>query len=349
MRNKELAMKILVGMSGGLDSTYAALKLIKEGHEVVGAVAVMHEYTELDGARDAARALGIPLVEIDAKERFFAVKNNFVNEYSSGRTPNPCVVCNPLVKFRVLADFAKENGYDAIATGHYARRIEVTDGDKTLYTLERSKDSRKDQTYMLHRLPQDILSMLVLPLADEIKLDVREKAKAEGLKAAEQKESQEICFIPDGDYASYIEGIKGKFPDGRFVLDDGTVLGMHKGIIRYTVGQRKGLGIAFGEKIFVSRIDARRNEIVLSRVGSFTDTVSVDDVVFTGMSEPKCGEQRRVEVKLRYLASPVSATAVFDGEGGARLLLDTPQKAVTPGQSAVMYDGDVLLCGGFIR
>ena len=342
-------MKILVGMSGGLDSTYAALKLIKEGHEVVGAVAVMHEYTELDGAREAASALGIDLVEIDAKERFCAVKSNFVNEYSCGRTPNPCVVCNPLVKFRVLADYAKENGYDAIATGHYARIITVIDGDKTLYTLERSKDSRKDQTYMLHRLPQDVLSMLILPLADEIKTDVREKAKTEGLRAAEQKESQEICFIPDGDYATYIEGIRGEFPMGRFVLDDGTVLGMHKGIIRYTVGQRKGLGIAFGEKIFVSKIDAERNEIILSRVGSFTDTVCVDDIVFTGMREPECADERRVQVKLRYLASPVDATAVFDGKGSARLHLDVPQKAVTPGQSAVMYDGDVLLCGGFIR
>ena len=341
-------MKILIGMSGGLDSTYAALKLINEGHEVVGAVDVMHEYTELEGARDAAKALGIPLVEIDARERFMAVKKNFVEEYSRGRTPNPCIVCNPLVKFRVLADYAYDHGFDRIATGHYAEVVRVFDKGRELYTFKRAKDSKKDQTYMLHRLPRDVISMLYLPLADEVKSEVREKARAAGLKAADQKDSQEICFIPSGDYASYIEGINGVFPKGNFVLDDGTVLGTHNGIIRYTVGQRKGLGISCGEKIFVSKIDAKRNEIILSRSGSFTDRVLVSDIVFSGMCEPKAGEERRVEVKLRYLAPPVGALAVFDGNGGATLILDTPAKAVTPGQSAVMYDGDVLLCGGFI-
>lgn len=340
-------MKILVGISGGLDSTYAAYKLIKEGHEVVGAVDVMHEYTELDSARAAAESLGIPLVEIDARERFLAVKENFVEEYAKGRTPNPCVICNPLVKFRVLADYARANGFDRIATGHYARVITTEDKGELRYTFQRAKDSKKDQTYMLHRLPQDIVSLLYLPLSDEVKSEVREKAKDAGLKAWEQKESQEICFIPSGDYASYIEEIKGFFPEGNFVLD-GTVLGKHKGIIRYTVGQRKGLGIAFGEKIFVGSIDAEKNEILLSRVGSFTDKVKVSDIVFTGMHEAVAGDERRVEVKLRYLAKPVGALAIFDGNGGATLLLDEPEKAVTPGQSAVMYEGDTLLCGGFI-
>ena len=342
-------MKILVGLSGGLDSTYAALKLIKEGHEVDGAVAVMHEFTETESAREAAEALGIRLHVIDATEEFKAVKENFIREYSRGRTPNPCVICNPLAKFRALADFAVRNGFDKIATGHYARVVTREEGGENLYTLERAKDSRKDQTYMLHRLPQGVLSMLCLPLADEIKTEVREKALDEGLKAAEKKESQEICFIPDGDYASYIEGIVGKFPEGDFVLEDGRVLGRHKGIIRYTVGQRKGLGVSYGERIFVSGIDADRNEILLSTEGSYTDTVLLEDIVFSGMPEPKSREERRVSVKLRYLARPVSATAIFDGLGGAILRLDTPEKAVTPGQSAVMYDGDVLLAGGFIH
>ena len=345
---RRFQMRILVGMSGGLDSTYAALKLINEGHEVVGAVAIMHEYTDCGSAREAAQALGIPLCEIDAREQFCAVKENFVSEYSSGRTPNPCVVCNPLVKFRVLADYANEHGFDMIATGHYAKIITVGEGDKTRYTLERSRDAKKDQTYMLHRLPQDILSMLRFPLGDEIKGEVREKARAAGLKVADQKESQEICFIPDGDYASYIEEVKGVFPEGKFLHQDGTVLGTHKGIIRYTVGQRKGLGIAYGERIFVSKIDAEKNEIILSPEGSYTDSVAVRDIVFTGISEPECGTEMRVEVKLRYLARPVGAVAVFDGEGGAVLTLDLPERAVTPGQSAVMYSGDILMCGGFI-
>ena len=201
---------------------------------------------------------------------------------------------------------------------------------------------------MLHRLPKDVMSILILPLGDEIKEDVREKARAAGLKAAEQKESQEICFIPDGDYASYIEDINGVFPEGDFVLEDGRVVGRHKGLIRYTVGQRKGLGVAYGERIFVSKIDADKNEIVLSPVGSFCDKVFVSDMVFSGISEPESGVSRRAEVKLRYLAKPASATVVFLGNGRAEVLLDIPEKAVTPGQSAVIYDGDVLLCGGFI-
>ena len=341
-------MKILVGMSGGLDSTYAARKLIDEGNEVEGAVIVMHEHTEIGRAKDSADALGIKLHVLDGRVLFQAVKDNFVSEYASGRTPNPCIVCNPLVKFRVLADFAKENGFDRIATGHYAKIVARNDDGITRYTLERAKDSRKDQTYMLHRLPQDILEMLVLPLANEVKTEVKEKAHNAGLKAADQKESQEICFIPSGDYASYIEDIKGAFPYGSFVLDDGTVIGTHKGIIRYTVGQRKGLGVSFGERIFVSKIDASKNEIVLSREGSFTDTVYVTDIVFTGINDPMDRVEKRVAVKLRYLAKPVSATAIFDGKGNAILKLDTPEKAVTPGQSAVMYDGDILLAGGFI-
>ena len=341
-------MRILVGMSGGLDSTYAALKLINEGNDVEGAVIVMHEYTETDSAKEAADALGIKLHLLDGRCLFEAVKENFVSEYSRGRTPNPCIICNPLVKFRVLADFAKANGFDGIATGHYARVVTRDEGGRKLYTLERAKDTRKDQTYMLHRLPGDILSMLYLPLSDEVKGEVRQKAKEAGLCSAEKKESQEICFIPSGDYASYIEDIKGVFPEGNFVLESGEIIGSHKGIIRYTVGQRKGLGISFGERIFVSRIDADKNEILLSPEGSFTDTVRVSDIVFSGMTEPKTGATVRVSVKLRYLAKPVFATAVFDGKGGAELKLDLPEKAVTPGQSAVMYDGDCVLCGGFI-
>ena len=341
-------MRILVGMSGGLDSTYAALKLINEGHEVEGAVVVMHEYTETEGAREAAQSLRIPLHEIDAREAFCTVKKNFVDEYSCGRTPNPCVVCNPLVKFRALADYARENGFDKIATGHYARIVERDENGEILFTVSRARDVRKDQTYMLHRLPYDILSMLMLPLGNDLKTDIREKALAAGLIAAQKKESQEICFIPDGDYASYIEGIKGVFPYGDFVLEDGRVIGTHKGIIRYTVGQRKGLGVAYGERIFVSRIDADSNKIVLSLEGSFTDTVNIRDIVFSGMREPEKGSKKRIEVKLRYLATPVGALAIFDGEGGALLKLDTPQKAVTPGQSAVAYDADAVLFGGFI-
>ncbi len=341
-------MRVLVGMSGGLDSTYAALKLINEGHDVEGAVVIMHEHTEINDSREAAQALGIVLHEIDAAKEFDKVKDNFVSEYSRGRTPNPCIVCNPWVKFRALADFAVNNGFDKIATGHYARCVGYFDNGEERSTLGRARDVRKDQTYMLHRLPADIMEMLLLPLGDEIKDEVREKARNAGLRVAEQRESQEICFIPNGDYAAYIEDIKGPFPEGNFVLDDGSIVGRHKGLIRYTVGQRKGLGFAYGERIFVSKIDADKNEIHLSTVGSYSDRVGISDIVFSGISEPAKGEQRHVEVKLRYLAKPVVATAIFLGNGRAELVLDTPEKAVTSGQSAVAYDEDVLLFGGFI-
>ena len=341
-------MRILVGMSGGLDSTYAALKLINEGHEVEGATVIMHGHTDLDAARDSARALGILLHEIDATDKFQAVKDNFVSEYSRGRTPNPCIICNPLVKFRALADFARMHGFDRIATGHYARVERVTCNGSERYALVRALDPTKDQTYMLHRLPEDILSILLLPLGDDLKSEVREKARKFGLKEADSKESQEICFIPDGDYAAYIEAEKGPFPKGNFVLEDGKIIGQHKGLIRYTVGQRKGLGVAYGERIFVSKIDADKNEIVLSPVGSFSDSVKVSDIVFSGMSEPEHGRKIRLDVKLRYLAKPVTATVTFLGEGRAELVLDSPEKAVTPGQSAVMYKGGTLMCGGFI-
>ena len=341
-------MRVLVGMSGGLDSTYAALKLINEGYEVEGAVVVMHGHTDLEGARDAAISLGIRLHEIDATDSFTRVKENFVDEYSRGRTPNPCIVCNPWVKFRALADFALANGFDRIATGHYAKIVCLCEDGQLRHTLQRARDPRKDQTYMLHRLPADILSILLLPLGDELKAEIREKAKNAGLKAADQKESQEICFIPDGDYASYIEEIKGPFPEGDFVLENGRAIGRHRGLIRYTVGQRKGLGIAYGERIFVSKIDAEKNEIVLSPIGSYTERVTVSDIVFSGVSERKKDAEIRAEVKLRYLAKPTPVTVKFMGEGRVELLLDTPEKAVTPGQSAVVYDGDTVLFGGFI-
>lgn len=341
-------MKILVGMSGGLDSTYAALKLLDEGHSVEGAVLVMHEFTDVCDAIAAADAIGIKLHVIDCTAEFRAVKENFVGEYRKGRTPNPCIICNPLVKFKGLYDFAVANGFDRIATGHYARVEKIVDNGEERYTLARAKDGRKDQTYMLYRLSQDILSMLVLPLSDDVKSDVRARAEEIGLAVASKKESQEICFIPDGDYAKYIEDKTGTVPEGDFVDNEGYVLGRHKGIIRYTVGQRKGLGISLGERVFVTGIDAERNTVTLSSDAALTDGASVSDIVFTGIKPAQVGEERRVSVKLRYQAPPISATAIFADGGRATLVFDTPQRSVTPGQSAVMYDGDVLIAGGFI-
>lgn len=229
-------MRILVGISGGVDSAFAAKKLILEGHEVEGAVLIMHEFTELSAAREAAESVGIRLYEIDCRDSFNEIKQNFVSEYINARTPNPCIICNERVKFKMLYDFAIERGFDAIATGHYAR-VERLNGR---YTLAIPEDERKEQTYMLYRLPQNILSRLILPLSEGKKTNIRIIAKEQGISAANREDSQEICFLPNGGHTDYIESVAGKSVEGNFVDENGRVLGRHKGIIHYTVGQRKG-------------------------------------------------------------------------------------------------------------
>ena len=341
-------MRILVGISGGLDSAYAAMKLQREGHEVEGAILVMHDFTDLPSAQEVASSIGIKLHVIDCREMFSSVVDNFVSEYSKARTPNPCIVCNPLVKFKALYDYAMQNGFDRIATGHYANIVKISRELGDRYALERSSDEKKDQTYMLYRLPQEILGTLYFPLGNEIKSDVRESAKERGLAVAEKKESQEICFIPDGDYASFIEEKVGKFPEGDFVDEEGKIIGRHKGIIRYTYGQRKGLGVAAGERIFVTGINPENNTVTLSKNGGYTDTVEISDTVFSGIFAPSEPLEMRATVKLRYQARPIGATVLFDGNGRATVKLDEPQRAVTPGQSAVLYEGNTVLCGGFI-
>lgn len=338
-------MRILLGMSGGLDSTYAARLLLARGHTVEGAVLVMHGHTDLTAAREAAAALGIPLREIDCRELFErVVVSDFTREYLAARTPNPCVICNSEVKFRVLLNHALENGFDRIATGHYARIVKT--GDR--YAVARSADCRKDQTYMLWRLPQDILSRLIFPLGELTKEQVRAEAAREELVAADREESQEICFIPSGDYAAFIEERHGACPTGDFVDGEGNILGTHNGIIRYTVGQRKGLGIALGARAFVTDIDPVTNRITLSYEAKSDRAFKVNSLVFSGMEAAPCGEERRLKVKVRYLAPFVDATVCFDGSGGAAVTLASPVKSITAGQSAVFYDGDTVMLGGVI-
>ncbi len=338
-------MKILIGMSGGVDSTYAAVKLLDEGHEVVGAVLVMHEYTELDSAVSAAERLGIPLIKIDCTAAFDkAVKSYFENEYKLGRTPNPCIVCNREVKFRFLADYARENGFDKIATGHYARIVKTDDG----YAASAAVDKTKDQTYMLYRLPQDVLEMLCLPLSDEIKAEVKKKAQARGIIEPTLPESQEICFIPDDDYRGYLERRLGKFPEGSFVDSNGKTIGKHRGIISYTVGQRKGLGIALGQRAFVSRIDPKKNLITLSTEKPSTKAFTASNLVYSGLAPLKLGESIRAEVKIRYHALPTLATLTAIEDDTVSVEIDNPAGLVAPGQSVVVYDGDTVLFGGFI-
>ena len=337
-------MKVLLGMSGGLDSTYAAVKLREMGYEVEGAVLRMHEYTEIKEAEESASTLGIPLHVIDCRDVFKKrVIDNFATEYLSARTPNPCIICNAEVKLRMLYETAKGLGIEKIATGHYANVVKTESG----YAIARGADSKKDQSYMLWRVGEDILSALVLPLCDLEKSEIRAEAREMSLSAADRAESQEICFIPDNDYASYIENNYAKCSEGDFVSSDGEILGRHKGILHYTVGQRRGLGVAAGERVFITEINAENNTITLSKKGEgVKDSFRITDLLFTGMEKREAGSIDAY-VKTRYLAPLANVTVTFDGDSATVCFKDEP-KLVTPGQSAVFYGEGVVLFGGFI-
>lgn len=341
-------MKILVGISGGVDSAYAAKKLASQGHIVEGAVLKMHEYTEISEAEIAALNVGIPLHIVDCRDAFDnIIRKNFVSEYLAGRTPNPCIICNEQVKFRFLYEYAVKCGFDAIATGHYAKIVRIENGNDTRLAFSQAEDLRKDQTYMLYRLPQHIIEKLVLPLGDSSKENVRAEAADSGIVAADRPDSQEICFLPDGGYPEYIERVAGKCPEGNFVDKDGNVIGKHKGIIHYTVGQRKGLGISLGERAFVTKIDSEGNTITLSPSHIGADCVRVRDVVYSGMAKPECGNLGEFDAKLRYGATPIKCVVMLGADGDLVLKFTSPVKAA-PGQSAVLYRGGAVMCGGFI-
>ncbi len=338
-------MRILLGMSGGLDSTYAAHLLLREGHIVEGAVLIMHDYTELDAARESAAALGIPLHEIDCRARFDReVVVPFSMDYRAAKTPNPCILCNERVKFAALYEKMEELGFDHMATGHYAR-IVTRDGR---LCIRRAEDGKKDQSYVLYRLPQEMLARLIFPLADAKKDGVRTAAAREGLPAADRPESMEICFLPNGDHAAYITERFGAAAQGSFVDTEGRVLAPHRGILHYTVGQRKGLGVALGARMFITHIDPVSGNITLARdeeraVSSFL----AEGIVFSGISPRSAGEEHFL-VKLRYLAPLVACRVRFLEDARAEVTLEAPVRAVTPGQSAVFYREDCVAFGGFI-
>ncbi len=341
--------RVLLGLSGGLDSTYAVKALTDMGFEVEGAVLKMHEYTEISAAEISASELNIPLHVIDCTEAFReCVIENFLDEYVRARTPNPCIICNRDVKFRFLLEYANSNGFDRIATGHYAKIISTKDGGEIRYAVGRAEDSAKDQSYMLWRLSQEELSRLIFPLSETKKEDVRAQARKLGLSASEKKDSLEICFIPDGDYASFVEKYRGKAERGAFINNEGKPLGTHEGILRYTVGQRKGLGIALGARAFVTEINPITNTVTLGLEPKYSTEVHISDMVFSGMKKPEKELALGVFAKLRYAAKPARAEALIRTDGTAVLRFEEPQKSVTPGQSAVLYDDEKVLAGGFI-
>lgn len=346
-------MKILLGLSGGFDSAFSALKLMRQGHTVEGAVLKMHEYTDIDGAVKCAESLGIPLHIIDCTEEFKSVIDNFIHEYKNARTPNPCIICNREVKFKYLLRFALDNGFDKIATGHYARVTEIDADGKRHYVLSLALDERKDQTYMLYRLSEHTLSHLLLPMGDELKNELRINTPAELSFVKEKSDSQEICFIPDNDYAGYIEGQIGAFPTGDFVDENNNILGRHKGIIRYTVGQRKGLQIPSLNRLYVTSIDSKSNTVHVASAPAYSTVVRLRDLICNSIIEGRlCDSEylvlEGVLVKLRYQAPLVRARAEIYKDGTAILYLSEPFKSVTPGQSAVAYDNGNVLFGGII-
>ncbi len=339
--------KIVVGMSGGVDSSVAAFLLREQGYEVLG---VNMEVTpESQAAEDAARAaaqLGIPLYTADFREVFRErVVSYFVQAYQNGETPNPCVLCNPQVKWAALLQKAGELGASLVATGHYARVVRLPSGR---FSLRQAASRQKDQTYALCGLTQEQLSRTVMPLGEYTKEEVRGIAGRIGLDAADKPDSQEICFIPDGDYASYIERYTGEAAKpGAYVDAAGRKLGEHRGIIRYTVGQRKGLGLSLGHPVFVTRLCPEKNQVVIGEEQELmASLVRADRVNY--MALPSLREPVRVTAKIRYNHRGESALAYTDGEGRLTCRFDRPVRAATPGQSLVLYTEDGCVAAGGI-
>ncbi len=340
-------MKIVLGMSGGVDSCVAAKILKEQGFEVVGCCLLLTPDAHSDSestlrAKQAADRMGIELIIADCREEFRkTVMQPFAESYFAGRTPNPCVDCNPGVKIRSLCRVADDLGIEAVATGHYARIDRKTNSLLCAPT-------KKDQTYFLYRLTPSQLSRLYFPLGEfSEKADVRALAQNAGFDAANAKDSQEICFLPDGDYTSFISALPGmKSEEGDFLDIYGNCIGRHKGIIHYTAGQRKGLG-AFGKPMYVKRICPQNNTVILCTAEErFADNLTATDLTWCNGTAP--AGQFNALVKIRSTAKPAPAEITLcDGE--ANVVFKTAQLSPSPGQSAVFYDGEKVLGGGFIK
>lgn len=344
--------KVMLGISGGVDSALSAQKLKEKGFDVTAVNCLFYKNEGDDGsaARDAhavAEKLGIDFRVEDLTEPFMnKVVENFVDTYVTGGTPNPCIVCNKNLKFGTMLDKAIEEGFDYIATGHYAR-IEQ-DSETGRYLLKKGLDPQKDQSYVLYCLTQHQLSHTLFPLGEMTKEEVREQALSCGLINASKKDSQDICFIPDGDYAAFIERHLGKsFPEGDFVTADGKVLGTHKGIIRYTVGQRKGLGLALPAPMYVKKKDTVNNRVILTDNESlFTTTLEADNINL--ITCDRLEAPVRVKARVRYKHQEQWATVTQTGDDRLLIVFDEPQRAIAKGQSVVLYDGDTVVGGGRI-
>ena len=353
-------------MSGGVDSSAAALLLKQQGYEVSGCTLKLYDGNEegitdaadittrtccslsdVEDARMVCYKIGIEHFVFNFKDFFTThVIDKFSESYINGKTPNPCILCNRHIKFEKMLHRALELGFDGIATGHYAK-IEQ-DEKSGRYLLMRSSDRHKDQTYVLYTMTQFQLARTLFPLWNLDKRKIREAAEENGLINARKPDSQDICFIPDGDYAKFISEYTGRdFPEGDFLDTDGNVIGKHGGIHRYTIGQRKGLGVTFGKPMFVCGKDAEKNTVTLGDSDSLMKTVvEAEDVNL--ISVPDVTAPMRVTAKTRYNMQDAPGILERAGDSRIKVTFDTPQRAPAPGQALVVYDGDIVVGGGTI-
>lgn len=343
MENK----KVLLGMSGGVDSSVSALLLQKQGYEVIGISLVMCEYGNTKDVQEVCDFLKIPLHIVDVKKEFKKyVIDDFIKCYSSCKTPNPCIECNKYMKFGIMYEKAKELGCNYIATGHYAKTKYSEKYQR--YVIEKSNSIKKDQTYVLWNIPKEVIEHIVFPLGDfENKDEIRKIARKNNLKVHSKPDSEDICFIPDGNYKKYLEeNSKIKPKTGNIVNLQGKVLGEHSGLYNYTIGQRKGLGIQNPVPLFVIGFNEQKNEVIVGEEKELYKKEVIPHNINL-LAIDKIEGKLEVEVKTRYSVKAAKATLIQENEN-IKVIFDEPQRAITPGQSIVFYKDDILLGGGKI-